>query len=1277
MERAVLHLVLLLVFFLGAAGCSSSDTDAEQEVSSGADVDNPLDADDASDVELPPVGQVLYAGSTAAASLSNANVSRFASNAVVGQGLVYAEVNGAGRGVEAAAASVNQLGLAFTLYRHIWQTLLDFTPQMRDGTPLLVQEYDQTFSCDAGSVRIFGVLDASAQNLYALGELTLDYSNCRFGDEILNGSLLIQGEFHLYFGGFPAPLFPSDATIEFAELGYANLPAIAGLSGDMRFELELFGDALVTIDELVSIELESGRSAMIENTTLDIGVSTYLDPRSHGVAASGRLYDADSGYVDFETVTAFGLERNQEYPHSGEMFLRSDDGASFHLLVLSDEHLLLEADLDNNQSYEAAVWLQWQRLATGLAIVDADADGILDEWERQNGLDPADPADALENFDQDSFINLEEYRGFSDPNKTSSVPAKVANLEIDISGEGEPVTGAAYTYSIMVRNNGPEAVTNDRLIFSLPAGVRLAGITGAYWDCEDSASEIICSRPSGMTPGGQGTLEITVFLPDTAGDLDFTASISSEYADPEPQANSVDQALPVDPLAPSLNLDLGATAFDLEIDPVRQRFYLSLPDQNAIAVVSLDGMTLVRTVDVGSRPRGITLGADGDTLYVALGEGAAVAAVDLDDFTVTETRIAHLLRSNRIHDVFASAADTLLVSPADFYLFGYPNDKHLARLDPTGGNALSPVGFNWSQSNEPVFAAAPGSRYVYTLEGNSQDRVSKFDLLQPDIPVVLGAQLPNLSHANVSDLAVSLDDAKIMISNGLVLDAATLDELGRIDAGAPHFGSHSGAAMVGLAPNKIGFYDLADYRRVETIHTACKMSEVTRIAELDADGEWLLIGGQTACRVSAPDPLQPVPNASDLAISVSTYEGTSVGDAFTGGDLMYLIDVANLGPKAVADAVVTVELPVGTSLRSEVGPWNCDHETGTLTCTEEVTKLGETRAMRVLADLPNQPASIALTASISSSLADPDPANNTAIFDTEVAPPPVSEKLVFAESVFDFEIDEVRQQLYLSIPDLNRLAVIDLAGFTVTDNVDLGGSPRGLALSPDGDRLYIAIDGAGSVGVLDLVGGGFAEIAVAAELGSVAVYDVIAPRPGEVFVSASTNSSSAYLATIDTANGNLVSRLHGDRVIRSSPRFAAAPDPRYLYLSNNNFFKIDLEQVGYPIVLEMDNHFVDDSKDISISGDGSMLSTPWAQLIRADDLTQKGWLDYGVSELTDDSKVLVAEISGRVAVYDLITMRKIESVYNDCDLSRASRIAELQSGQWLLLGDQTLCRVTR
>ncbi len=51
----------------------------------------------------------------------------------------------------------------------------------------------------------------------------------------------------------------------------------------------------------------------------------------------------------------------------------------------------------------------WPELEAGSSWVDSDGDGMPDDWERAQGLDPADPADGNADHDGDGFTNLEDW----------------------------------------------------------------------------------------------------------------------------------------------------------------------------------------------------------------------------------------------------------------------------------------------------------------------------------------------------------------------------------------------------------------------------------------------------------------------------------------------------------------------------------------------------------------------------------------------------------------------------------------------------------------------------------------------------------------------------------------------------------------------------------------------------------------------------------------------------------------------------------------------------
>lgn len=54
----------------------------------------------------------------------------------------------------------------------------------------------------------------------------------------------------------------------------------------------------------------------------------------------------------------------------------------------------------------------WPELADAEPYADLDGDGVSDDWERANGMNPGDPADGAEDIDRNGWTNLEEFLHF-------------------------------------------------------------------------------------------------------------------------------------------------------------------------------------------------------------------------------------------------------------------------------------------------------------------------------------------------------------------------------------------------------------------------------------------------------------------------------------------------------------------------------------------------------------------------------------------------------------------------------------------------------------------------------------------------------------------------------------------------------------------------------------------------------------------------------------------------------------------------------------------------
>lgn len=75
---------------------------------------------------------------------------------------------------------------------------------------------------------------------------------------------------------------------------------------------------------------------------------------------------------------------------------------------------------------------------------DTDNDGMPNEWEVRYNLDPTDPSDAQMDLDRDSYTNLDEYIGGSDPADPNSFPGVVKLKVLDIYRRGIEVRFFGY-----------------------------------------------------------------------------------------------------------------------------------------------------------------------------------------------------------------------------------------------------------------------------------------------------------------------------------------------------------------------------------------------------------------------------------------------------------------------------------------------------------------------------------------------------------------------------------------------------------------------------------------------------------------------------------------------------------------------------------------------------------------------------------------------------------------------------------------------------------------
>jgi hypothetical protein len=235
--------------------------------------------------------------------------------------------------------------------------------------------------------------------------------------------------------------------------------------------------------------------------------------------------------------------------------------------------------------------------------LDADNDGMADEWEALNGLDSMDAADASSDADGDGLTALEEFEGETDPNQSDLLAQSLTFeapkfLVIDqaatiklfyAAADGQSTTGLAF------RVHYDKAVLNGLIgdYFSVfqEGGIRLGGV--AFDDIEDLDND-----PLTDTYEVFAWSDLSGAWPNTA---DATATLLSGTVTPNETVTSVRVGLSAVSAATGYVLDLDQLSLSVG------RVSLDI-DGNGKAEALTDGLLVIRYL-FGFRGESLTAGA--------------------------------------------------------------------------------------------------------------------------------------------------------------------------------------------------------------------------------------------------------------------------------------------------------------------------------------------------------------------------------------------------------------------------------------------------------------------------------------------------------------------------------------------------------------------------------------------------------------------------------------------------------------------------------------------
>ena len=240
-------------------------------------------------------------------------------------------------------------------------------------------------------------------------------------------------------------------------------------------------------------------------------------------------------------------------------------------------------------------------------------------------------------------------------------------------------------------------------------------------------------------------------------------------------------------------------------------------------------------------------------------------------------------------------------------------------------------------------------------------------------------------------------------------------------------------------------------------------------ADQDADSDGFTNLKEYLAGSDPNDPSSIPPPEADLAITIT--DSLDPVSAFT--IFSYELTVSNAGPNDAMSIRVEDTLPAGSTFIDATGSgWFCNHASGIVTCTLSNLLVGVAPTITITITTPNVAGSISNTATVSSSTADFNAVNDSDAETTDVVGG-ANQIRELTLQTSHIVYDPVSKKIYASIPSgltstADSIAIIDPIAGQVDATILVGSDPGPLAVSDDGQFLYVGLNGAAKVRQFDI-----------------------------------------------------------------------------------------------------------------------------------------------------------------------------------------------------------------
>lgn len=650
-------------------------------------------------------------------------------------------------------------------------------------------------------------------------------------------------------------------------------------------------------------------------------------------------------------------------------------------------------------------------------------------------------------------------------NNQASATASIrgnSDLAVQLNAVSSVVAGSSFTLDLVTSNLGPDVASNVTATATISPGFSVGVVSGgAGWSCLASGQSVSCQRAT-MASGSSTAASLTLSAPGTAGGpFNQQGSISSDNFDPVTANNLV--SLPVTVVAAVTTLNLTKTD---SVDPVAvgTPFDYILTLSNA-GNVSQTGLTVIDTLPAGlsylsfvgagwnctagtgvpvvvncSNPGPLAAGASTSVSLRVRGDAVgsvtntAQASSQENSTGASATQATTIIQAQSLS--FSKQARESSVALGQSALFdlrvsnsGQREALGLVMLDdlPQGLTFQSAGGDGWTctfdagrvDCRRPSLAAGTSSTIVLeTLPASAGNFVNRAQLqslglapLQSNATVTVTSTAPPVS----ADLALDISDSADPVTAGTqfeylirvrnlgpgsatgirVVNSPSLNMavLGSSSPGwtCPLIGAPECTLAGALAPGAESLLSL----RVRA-DSAGTVSNSATVFALEADPVTANNSAQESTRIVSVDP-----STADLRLNLTGPASAAAGDRV---DL--LANVLNLGPSAATNVLVRVRSNGDFTIQSGAGGgFTCIPAGGGVDCRLTSLAAGGSAALNLRAQIGNTASgSVQALLDVNSSLADPNPSDNSAVAQitvTQAPPPPETADLSISQTISD------------------------------------------------------------------------------------------------------------------------------------------------------------------------------------------------------------------------------------------------------------------------------------